>query len=223
MSTPATPGAAGAPTPTIADLVVADTPEAWAAAGFAVDPDGTCRIGSVRLRLSGPAAGERIASWSLRDADLADVIVDGRFDGVPTTASDQPPAEPGQHANGVRNIDHLVMSTPDLPRTVALLRRIGLEPRRTRDIGNNRYQVFYRMAEVILELVGPDPATGDGPSGFFGLAYTVADLEVTQAYYGERLPFLKPAVQPGRLIGTLRHKEFGMTVPTAFLTPEAVG
>ena len=34
---------------TIDEITVGDPPEAWEAAGFAVDPDGTCRIGSVRV------------------------------------------------------------------------------------------------------------------------------------------------------------------------------
>ncbi len=35
----------------IAELTVADPPDAWEAAGFAVDDDGVCRIGTVPIRL----------------------------------------------------------------------------------------------------------------------------------------------------------------------------
>ena len=42
-------------------------------------------------------------------------------------------------------------------------------------------QTFFRMGEVILELIGGDEPTGDGPAMFFGLAYTVTS-ESPQTY-----------------------------------------
>src|SRR3546814_3100403 len=38
---------------TIDEILVGDPREAWEAAGFTVDPDGTCRIGTVKVRLVG--------------------------------------------------------------------------------------------------------------------------------------------------------------------------
>jgi hypothetical protein len=74
------------------------------------------------------------------------------------------------------------------------------------------------MGEVILELIGGEEPTGDGPAAFFGLAYTVRDIDVTQRLLGEHLPNVKDAVQPGRRIATLRHKELGLSVATAFMS-----
>jgi hypothetical protein len=51
------------------------------------------------------------------------------------------------------------------------------------------------------------------------LAYTVQDLDATARLLGENLGRVKDAVQPGRQIATLRHKEFGMSVATAFMSP----
>ncbi|MEQ1786937.1 MAG: glyoxalase, partial [Acidimicrobiales bacterium] len=103
---------------TIDEILVGDPREAWEAAGFAVDDDGTCRIGTVRVRLVGRDGGKRILGWSLRDAPAARVA-DGSLDGLPTTGSDAPPAEPAIHPNGATSIDHVVLLTPDLARTVA--------------------------------------------------------------------------------------------------------
>ena len=200
----------------IESLDVAGDPAAWAGAGFTVDADGTCRTGSVRLRIS-PAAGERgITSWVLAGLDGAP----GSIEGLPTTAGEAGPADPAAHANGVTHIDHLVVTTPDLARTVAALRAHGLADRRTREAGEVR-QTFFRLGELILEVVGRDRPSGDGPARFFGLAFTVADLDATARQLGERVGPVKDAVQPGRRIATLRHEAFGITVPVAFMSPDA--
>ncbi len=209
----------GEPGPTIDAITVADEPDAWQRAGFTVDGT-TCCTGHVRIELVGRERGKRIVGWSLRGAATDDL------DGLPTTLSTREPCEPGSHANGVELIDHVVVLTPDLDRTIAAFESAGIEARRTRDIDSSQYgfearQVFFRLGEVILELIGGKEPTGDGPAAFFGLAYTVADIDATQRLLGEHLPNVKDAVQPGRRIATLRHKELDMSVATAFMSPGA--
>jgi hypothetical protein len=207
---------------TVDEILVGDPPEAWAAAGFSVDDDGTCRIGTVRVRLVGRDGGKRILGWSLRGAPPAR-LADGSLDGLPTTRSDVDPAEPATHPNGSTHIDHVVLLTPDLARTVAALGALGVEPRGERDsdtYGAPMRQVFFRLGEVILELIGQPEATGEGAPGFFGLAITVDDLDGLAVQLGEHLGTVKDAVQEGRRIATLRHRDLGMSVATAFMTPE---
>jgi hypothetical protein len=206
---------------TIDEILVGDPPEAWEAAGFAVDEDGTCRIGAVRVRLVGRDGGKRILGWSLRGAPTAR-LADGRLDGLPTTVSEREPSEPAVHPNGARYIDHVVLLSPDLPRTIAALDAIGLTPRSERETstyGAPMRQVFFRMGEVILELVG-GAEPGDGDPGFFGLAITVDDLGAVQELLGEHLGEVKDAVQEGRQIATVRHRDLGMSVATALMSPE---
>jgi hypothetical protein len=211
--------------PTIDAIVIADPPETWTAAGFTVEDDGTCQVGSVRLRLAGPDAGKRIVSWVLRDIPASTPSIDG----LPTEATDEPaPASAGpHHDNGVEFIDHLVILSPDVDRTIAALNAVGIETRRTRKIDAEQYgfearQTFFRMGEVILELIGPNEPMDDAaerPAGFFGLAYTVSDLDATAALLSDHIGNVKDAVQPGRRITTLRHKNLGMSVATAFMSP----
>ena len=206
---------------TIAEITVGDPPEAWAAAGFTVDDDGTCRIGRVRVRLVGREGGKRILGWSLRDVPDG-ALAGGTLDGLPTTATTDAPADPADHANGATGIDHVVVLCPDLDRTVAAFAAIGLEPRgerRTDSYGAPMRQVFIRLGEVILELVGGE-APGEGDAGFFGLALTVADLDATAVLLGEHLGSVKDAVQDGRRIATLRHRDLGMSVAVALMSPE---
>jgi hypothetical protein len=210
------------PSPTIDAIIVADPPEAWEAAGFTVDDDGTCRIGHVRVELVGRDAGKRILGRRLRDVPAGTDDVDG----LPTTvAGSGPVAEPAQHPNGAEVIDHLVISCPAGDRTITAFEASGVDARRTRHIDATQYgfearQVFFTLGEVTLELIGPDEPAGDDPARFFGLAHTVADLDAAAALLGPALPNLKDAVQPGRRIATLRHKDVGVSIATAFMSPE---
>ena len=209
--------------PGIDEIVVGDAPNAWRAAGFTVDHDDVCRIGTVRVRLVGRADGKHIRSWALRGVHVEAGTDD--VDGLPTataTTGATGPAEPAEHENRARLIDHVVVATPNTVRTTKALEAIGLEVRRVRDTDPETYgaalrQTFFRLDEVILELIGPIEPTGDGPSQFFGLALTVEDLDALPGRYGEHLGRIKTAVQPGRRIATLHHRDLDMSVAIAFM------
>src|ERR1700744_4740727 len=116
---------------TVDEVEVADPADAWRRAGFSVDSDAVCRIDGVRIRLTGPGRATGIVGWSLRGLPSDSSIRD--LDGIPTTRSDAVAAMPAGHANGVLAIDHVVLLSPDLRRTVESLATIGVEPRRGRD------------------------------------------------------------------------------------------
>ena len=207
---------------TIDEFVVADDPAAWRAAGFAVE-ETTCRIGTVRVRLSGAhgaAGAEGIVGWTLRDAPM---ITD--LDGVPTGRSSAPLEAGGTgatHPNGVTRIDHAVLMTPDLERTVTAFAGIGVAPRRERDTtlgGKAVRQVFFRLGEVVIEVIGEPGRHVAGPATFWGLTYEVADIEASAALLAGLVSPVKDAVQPGRRITTLRHRDLGISVPTALISP----
>ena len=182
--------------------------------GFTVDAAGNCLIGDVRLVLEGGDQG--LCAWSLDGIDSG-----GGIDGLAThRAAGVNPAAPARpadrHPNGVVAIDHVVVTSPDPVRTINALQVVGLEPRRTRDHGAMR-QTFFRLGPVILELVGPPAPDGDGPARFWGIAFTVADLDVTARFLGDHLGRVKNAVQPGRRIASLR-QEAGLALPVAFMS-----
>lgn len=202
---------------TVDELQVADPADAWARAVFTVDSDSLCHVGGVRIRLLGPDRGTGIVGWSLRGlpARLHDL------DGIPTTEWTTAAAEPAAHANGVTAIDHIVLLSPDLGRTVASLAAVGVDPRRERngELGGEPIrQIFFRFGKVIVEVVGsPDTASG-GPSTLWGVTYVVTDIDATAAFFGDRTTPVKDAVQPGRWITTLRHRELGISVRTAMIS-----
>ena len=132
-----------------------------------------------------------------------------------------PGAAPAQDANGVTAIDHVVLLSPDLGRTVGSLAGVGVEPRREREAelgGRPMRQIFFRLGEVIVEVVGSPETTSEGPSTLWGVTYVVADIDATAAYFGDHTAPVKNAVQPGRHITTLRHRALGMSVHSAMIS-----
>jgi hypothetical protein len=208
----------------VAGFDVADPANAWARAGFGVDADSVCRVGNVGIRLVGRDHGTGIVAWSLSGLPSYGSV--HGVDGVRTTKSEVLTATPGTHANGVTAIDHVVLLSPDLNRTVESLAAIGVEPRRERDgelSGQLIRQIFFRLGEVIVEVVGSPQTASEGPSVLWGITYVVADIDATAAFFGDRTAPVKDAVQPGRRITTLRHHDFGMSVPSALISPPILG
>jgi hypothetical protein len=135
-------------------------------------------------------------------------------------------AAPAIHPNGVIAIDHVVLLSPDLNRTVESLATVGVDPRRERmsELGGQPIrQIFFRFGEVIVEVVGPPETAGVGPSTLWGITYVVADIDVTASFFGDHTTPVKDAVQPGRRITTLRHDELGMSVRSAMISAPILG
>jgi len=193
--------------PVLVSLSVADAPELWEAIGFSVE-GGACQVGAVRIDFG--ATGSGIVAWGLHGVET------GSIDGLDTRHDSSPIGTGPSHPNGTVVLDHLVVASHDPNRTRSALEERGFDVRRARQMGDRLY-TFFRVGESILELVGPAVPDGDRPARFFGLAFTVADLDATAAHLGAVLGEVNDAVQPGRRIATLR-REAGLSVPVAFMS-----
>lgn len=196
-------------------VLVGDVGRAWEAAGFALVGDDVV-VDGVRIRCTGDGGGP--GRWYLRsDATLPDTV-----DGIATFASTAAAPPPVTHPNGVVGLDHVVLRSPALDRTTEALAALGIEARRTRDTSVGEHPVrqrFFRLGEVILELVGPPEPAGDGPASIWGYAFVTDDIDGSAAFLGDRCSSPKPAVQPGRRIATVRTGELGISVAVALMTP----
>lgn len=216
--------------PRLAAVDVTDRPELWAGLGFAVDGTGRCRVSGVALRLGAgdPGGGSGLRSWTVDGAPgLAELPIGdpepgpgagdpGRADGSGPDAASRPGV--GAHPNGVEALDHVVVTTPDLDRTVAAFEAAGLPLKRIRQAGAGVMQAFFRLGPVIVEVVSRPDADPTGPAALWGLAFTVSDLALTASVLGDRLRPARPAVQPGRHIAAL-DRAAGSGVPIVFMSP----
>lgn len=226
----ATPDTRPRSTITIAEIALADEPNRWEALGFAICGEAMW-LGDVRVVLAGRDAGQGMLGWSLRG------IADTELDGLPTTISRPSPQtmpvpleeeRPSIHPNGVGAIDHVVAMSPNLDRGIDALQAAGLDLRRIRErptpAGAPR-QAFFRLGAVILELVQEpskvvetSPQGRDGPARFWGLALLTEDIEHTAGAFGGHCSEIRPAVQYGRSIATVK-RSAGLAVPVALMTP----
>lgn len=196
-------------------LTVADRPDAWRALGFDVDAD-RFTVGGVTVHLVGDDGARGIRAWSLEPG------ADGDLDGLAHRPSPAPVGE-GPHPNGVTGVDHVVVGTPHVARTLGALGTVGLEPRRVAEglRGDDKGYAFLLLGTCVLEVIGPaehDPSRTPAPAAFVGLAFVADDLGAV-ASLDDVAGTPRPAVQPGREIVTLRTREHGVSVPVAVLTP----
>lgn len=209
-------------------IELGDSPGAWAAAGFTVVDD-VVRLGSTAIRLVDD--GTSFRAWAFdgpRSGSELDglPVVDHATDGPSGGDADHPNgAHPnGAHPNGIVSIDHVVVRTGDVDRTIAAFESAGFEVRggrSTTSYGAPMRQTFFWAGDVILELVGPDGGepTTDEATSIFGLALVAADLDTTAEHLGELMGTPKDAVQDGRRIAGLRHKVVGISLPIAVMSP----
>jgi hypothetical protein len=165
-------------------IVLGDPPEAWEALGFRVE-HGLVALGAERLQLSGRGGGilEVTAPGLTRDDP----------DGLPLRngkGSDPLSLVEGSHPNGAFAVDHVVVFTGSLDRTVAALQDAGLDLRR-----RDERMAFLRLGPYILEVVERD----DDPARFWGLVVVVDDPGTVPGAGPA-----KNAVQPGRRIATVK-------------------
>lgn len=200
--------------PRLVELTVGDTASTWAGLGFDVRGD-RVRLGDVDVVLTGGGGG--VLGWSLAGVGDVTSLVEEGLAATVVGGGAEPAA--GAHPNGVASVDHVVVATPDLDRTVTVLGRAGFALRRRRDAGKV-VQAFFRLGDKggpVLEVVGGPAPTGDGPASFWGLALT-GDVDLAAVAMGDLLGAPRDAVQPGRRIATVR-RGAGSSVPLAILTP----
>jgi len=168
-------------------IVLGDPPEAWEALGFRVD-DGLVALGAERLQLSGRGGGILAVTAPGLTRDDPDGLPLRKGSGG--RAEIQVEGSPPPHPNGAFAVDHVVVFTGSLDRTVTALQAAGLDLRR-----RDERMAFLRLGPYILEVVERD----DDPARFWGLVVVVDDPGTVPGAGPA-----KNAVQPGRRIATVK-------------------
>lgn len=196
--------------PTLTTLDIAADPDAWRALGVPLDDAGRAVVGeiAVDVRAAGKGEPEGVRGWGWAGLDPG-----ADLDGLRHHAADPP----GPHgaAGPLAAVDHVVVATGDLDRTVTALDAAGLDRRRIRDAGAVR-QAFYVVGPALVEVAGPAEPTGD-PARLWGVTFVAADLDAAAAALGPLLGDVRDAVQPGRRIATVR-REAGLGLAVALMT-----
>ena len=203
--------------PALAGLEIGDPPESWERLGFGVGADDTTVVGGVALRLAGRGGGEGLRGWSLR----AERPPPEAIDGIPTRTAAATADDGPAHRNGAVRLDHVVVRTPALARTLAALEATGMEVRRVRDAGTPEQplsQAFLWAGDLEEHVAGPPEGESPEPAGLWGLVVVVPELEALHALGDGVVGEIRDAVQPGRRIATVP-REAGLSVPLAFMTP----
>jgi hypothetical protein len=221
----------------ITEILLADDPAPWLGIDLVADRYGVAGVGTVALRFgvltpearpptadpSSPPSSKSsgIVGWALLDAPHpSQRAIDGL---MVTHATDGP--EPVGAEGAFLRIDHVVVTTPDLGRTVSALEAGFGEPcKRIRTLptgsGALLHQAFFRLGEVIVEVVGPPEADREHagePARFGGLVLVARDLDDLCRRLGpDVVNAPKAAVQEGRRIATVRAAA-GLGCPVALM------
>jgi hypothetical protein len=207
--------------PRLVGLSLTGDVDSWTRVGL-VGADGIGQVGSVTLRVQSGVGG--IRSWSFSGLDGSPSALDGL-----AVDHDWTPGSSAHHfdagSGGWASLDHVVVTTGSLERTVSAFAAAGLRERRRRDVvigAVAHQQVFFRPGEAIIELVGPVEPT-ERAAEFWGLTFNAVDLDRLCADLGlERCGAPRDAVQPGRRIATLRSAA-GLGIAVAVMSPEVAG
>jgi len=160
-------------------IVLGDPPGAWEALGFDVREE-TIALGEEQFVLTGRGGGI---------LEITAPIKADEPDGLPLRNGPLHPPEPAAHPNGAFAIDHVVVLTGSLDRTVGALEHAGLDLRR-----RDERMAFLRLGSYILEVV----ERGGDPARFWGLVVVVPDPGAVPGAGPA-----KNAVQAGRRIATV--------------------
>ncbi len=190
--------------------------DAWAALGFTMRND-CFTVGAITC-----APGSAECRWAFEGCSPAAPAINGISTASLRVPSDQQ-AAPTAHPNQAFEVDHVVVATDDLARTRGELEAFGLQARGERSVGegaDRRSQLFFWTGDSLIELVGPARARDDGEyeARIWGVTFVVPDFRSVKSVARELLSEVRPAIQPGRQIVTVR-REAALGLAVAFMTP----
>ena len=192
-------------------LIIGGSPAPWGLTGVSLHDAGSLSFtNTANSSLIWPAGG--LSSGRL-DIALSGVPAGALIDGVECAEFvELPPVADSDDSF----VDHVVLMTNDLDRTCSSVAGVtGCPLKRVREVGEIR-QGFHRIGEggVIIEVVERADVSA---TELWGFVLATQSFDEIIANAGDLVTEPKQAVQPGRLISTVKPSA-GLGVPVALMT-----
>ncbi len=201
---------------------------------FRASRDGDTADQPPRLRLVLAAADvaaaahrltRRALPGTMQAGDLFEIDTAATY-GVPIGVTKAAELTQGDPSNDIAGLDHVVVSTPDPERAVALYGgRLGLDLRldRTNPEHNNRL-LFFVCGGLVVEIShNTKKGVGAGPDRIFGLAWRARDIDrahARMAAQGIDVSEIRTGRRAGTRVFTVRNRTAG--VPTLIIGGEGL-
>ena len=157
-----------------------------------------------------PSAVSRVAGLPVEHLEQLSVSL------TPAQSSEAPAS-----SMNVVGVDHVVVLADDVRATCAEVERVTGAPLKRVKEGERGVQGFHRLGSVILEVVERrlvDPGARSRDASYWGFVIVVDDIQSVAQHLGpDVIGSPKPAVQPERLIATVR-STVGLGVPLALMS-----
>lgn len=104
----------------------------------------------------------------------------------------------GPNVNTVEYLEHIVVMTPVLEDAIGAHESLGVACKRVREVGNGARQLFFKLEQTVLEVVGPVR----GSAGCWGIALMCTDIAkavATLRAAGLQATEPKAAIQGGQI------------------------
>ncbi|RPA66308.1 glyoxalase/bleomycin resistance/dioxygenase family protein [Gordonia oryzae] len=165
------------------------------------DADGHVRLLRRRgLDLSEPTGAEMAGEWHV------DTMPFGVTPAEPVTDPARTASSP-EVAADIAGIDHLVFSSPDRNLAVALFgATLGLDFRLDRRVVHGLRHLFFRLGDLVIEVVVSDSAPADEPIRLWGVAWGSTDMVATHRRLtdaGVGISEVREGRAPGTTVATI--------------------
>lgn len=125
------------------------------------------------------------------------------------------PTTGGEGGGAAPRVDHVVVVTGDAERAAANFgARLGLDLRLDRQTDHGFRGLYFRCGDAVVEVIAPSESPEE-PDTFGGVAWRVADLEVTRerlAGEGVEVSQVREGRKPGTRVATVRDPD--LAIPT---------
>mmetsp|Transcript_45518 Transcript_45518/g.97578 ORF Transcript_45518/g.97578 Transcript_45518/m.97578 type:complete len:246 (+) Transcript_45518:309-1046(+) len=204
----------------LTELRVCDSPQDWKEVGFDIDEHGVLHLPGLRICFGRCTHGASLGFSGGNSESVASL------DGIHVHHSDELSLTCGNHPNGVKSVDHVVVRTQDWKATQQAFENLGVPLRRqTENVRLGVKALFYRSEQKPSPVIEVVAQTSEEPHAvhsacLWGITFTSSDIDQTHHFLAHHTAPPWPAVQKGRRITTLKNGEgLGVNLALAFISP----